>query len=194
MDESDAWDAMTARLEEVYLGQQPRHLGTIRRYSEGGGAPLDGISIYSSEPPPHWHYVSFGLAPWGFEFSFRLRRGAEAEPPEWPVPFLQQLARYVFNTGNPFGHGHFIRWGGPITSACTTQLVGLVFVADTILGELPVGDERLALLSPVGITAEEYAMCEMAGPEDLLSQLRSDNPLGVVELGRASSARPATPG
>jgi suppressor of fused len=185
---------MTARLEAVYPGQQPRHWGTIRRFSEGGDAPLDGISVYSSESPPHWHYVSFGLAPWGFEFSFRLRRGAEAEPPAWPVSFLQQLARYVFNTGNPFGHGHFIRWDGPITDAAPTELVSLVFVADTVVGELPVGDERLVLLSPIGITTREYAVCEMAGPEDLLSQLRSDNPLGVVELGRASSARPATPG
>jgi hypothetical protein len=188
MDEPDAWDAMTARLAAVYPGRRLRHWSTVRRYSEGGDAPLDGISAYSSGPPLHWHYVSFGLARWGFEFSFRLSRGAEAEPPTWPVAFLQQLARYVLNTGEPFGHGHFIRWGGPITDARPTELVGLIFVADRALGELPVGDERLVLLSPIGITEREYAACETTGPKGLLSHLLAQSPLGVVDLGRASFA------
>lgn len=80
--------------------------------------------------PPHWHYVTCGLSDLhgdgrvhavdniespeqrsglGFELTFRLVRPTVANyeakpnedmPPIWPANLLQQLARYVFQTGN----------------------------------------------------------------------------------------------
>src|SRR5262245_17012651 len=123
------WDAISTKLTTVYGNQEPKHWGTIMRYSDGGPDPLDGISAYKVEQPPHWHFVTFGLSElgdkrskdknvsgWGFELSLRLnRRNHEKSPPEWPVIFLQKLARYVFNNSMPFDHEHYIRWGAPIT-------------------------------------------------------------------------------
>jgi hypothetical protein len=38
---------------------------------------------------------------WGFEFTFRLARDpADTEPPIWAANLLQNLARYVFTSGN----------------------------------------------------------------------------------------------
>lgn len=45
---------------------------------------------------------------YGFELTFRLKRSAEDNdtPPVWPMNMLQNLARYVFSTGNVFASGH----------------------------------------------------------------------------------------
>ena len=41
------WDAITARFEQLYPGQtDPKHYGTLIKYSLGGKDPIDGISIY----------------------------------------------------------------------------------------------------------------------------------------------------
>jgi hypothetical protein len=189
LDEADAIDAVNALLAEVYPGHEPRHFGTVRRFAEGGSAPLDGISVYAGEPA-HWHFVSYGMSPWGFEFSFRIARGPEAEPPQWPLVFLQQLGRYVYNTGEPFGPGHFIAWDGPIAAAAPTALVALVFAADPVLGSVVVGGERLAFLAPVGIIAAEFAACAQNRPEAVLAELLAASPLGVVELGRGGRGDP----
>lgn len=182
MDAADAIDAVMERLAQVYPGQEPAHWGTVRRWAEGGPDPLDGISAYTVENPSHWHYVSFGMAPWGFEFSFRLRRGEESEPPFWPVIFLQQLGRYVNNTGCPFGHEHYITWGGPITDAEPTDLVALVFTQDPVLGQMDVGGEALVMLSAIGLTEAQYAVCAEDRPEEALAEMLTANPLGVVSL------------
>lgn len=42
-----------------------------------------------------------GPSGYGFELTFRLKKQpGEAAPPAWPAELLQQLARYVFQTGN----------------------------------------------------------------------------------------------
>jgi hypothetical protein len=189
LDETDAIDAVNARLAVVYPGQQPRHFGTVRRFAEGGGAPLDGISVYAGDPA-HWHFVSYGMSPWRFEFSIRVTRRSETEPPWWPIPFLQQLGRYVYDTGEPFGPEHYVPWGGPITDAEATALVALVFAADPVLGVVEVGSERLSFLSPIGITAAEYEVCAQDRPEAVLAELLAASPLGVIDLRRRSPAEP----
>jgi hypothetical protein len=203
MPKSQGWEVIQAKLSAVYSAQEPRHWGTLRRYAEGGPHPLDGISAYRAEDPPHWHYITFGFSElyaktsqdrkvsgWGFELSFRLRRRKAARvTPEWPLPFLQQLARYVFNAASPFDHEHYIAWGGAITTTERTALEGLVFLADPVLGEIRTPNGRLKFLSPIGITADEHQFAEEEGPEKLLAQLVQGNPLGVVDLKRRSVLR-----
>src|SRR5262245_32119797 len=119
-DESDdiqtsGWDAISAVLERLYPGQEPKHYGTLISAALGGKDPLQGISIYKSlTPQPHFHYVTYGftelyekesedpnVSGFGFELTFRLACAADAEePPVWPLNFLQNIARYVFSTGN----------------------------------------------------------------------------------------------
>ena len=200
MHESPGIDAITAKLVTTYGSQEPKHWGTIRRYSEGGPDPLDGISAYSAEKPAHWHYVTFGFSElgekrsadaevsgWGFELSFRLqRRPGEKAPPEWPVFTLQNLARYVFNTKTPFDHEHYLRWGGPITKDEETMLEALVFSHDPVLGQIDTPNGRVQFLEVIGITADEHDFAAEEGPEVLLGRLLPNNPLGVVDLDRGS--------
>lgn len=75
--------------------------------------------IPSENIPPHWHYISFGLsdlhgdgrvhdlsgpeglAGFGFELTFRLKREpGETTPPTWPATLMQSLAKYVFHSGS----------------------------------------------------------------------------------------------
>ena len=86
------WDAIDEALAGAYGDQEPKHYGTIIKYSLGGPDPLDGVSVYEhAGPPAHWHYVSYGLSElyqkesedlelsgWGIELTFRLVRGADA--------------------------------------------------------------------------------------------------------------------
>lgn len=192
------WDALDIKLKTVYGDQEPKRWGTLRSYAEGGPDPLDGVSAYLATAPPHWHYVTYGFSElyekesdnqqvsgWGFELSFRLQRSpSDAAPPEWPVLFLQTLARYVFNTGEPFDHGHYIRWGGPICKETPTKLEALVFSADPALGQLNTPNGTLKFLTAIGITADEHKFAEEKDPEELLRRLLEKNPLGVVDLQR----------
>ncbi len=93
---SPGWDAITAALERLYPGQEPKHYATVLKWMFGGPDPLDGVSVWKRmEPVPHWHYLSYGLSElyakesgdadtsgYGFELTFRLaceaRRGRTA--------------------------------------------------------------------------------------------------------------------
>src|SRR5215467_4168257 len=103
---TSGWDAITAALDKLYPGQEPRHWGTLIPYSLGGPDPLPGLSAYLHEDESgvaHWHFVSFGMSElyekeseepdisgWGFEFTFRLKaKAGQTEPPKWPLGFLQ---------------------------------------------------------------------------------------------------------
>jgi hypothetical protein len=200
MSETQGWAAIQAALARLYGGQEPFHYGTLKRYAEGGPDPLDGISVYRADAPDHWHFISFGFSElydkvsrdpavsgWGFELSFRLSRPAgETSPPQWALVFLQNLARYVFNTGCPFDHEHYIRWGGPITSAVPTSLEALVFFTDPVLPTLRTTNGSVRFFVPIGITADEHQFAAEKGPEALLPLLLSDNLWGVVHLERQS--------
>ena len=114
------WNAITGALSRLYPDQEPRHFGTLISYRLGGPDPLDGLSAWKRlEPVPHWHIVTYGFSElyekengdpetsgYGFELTFRLTCDpAEEEPPSWALNFLQNLARYVFETGNVFRDG-----------------------------------------------------------------------------------------
>src|SRR5262249_52472719 len=124
---------------------------------------------------------------WGFELSFRVKRRREKEsPPEWPLPLLQKLARYVFNTKTPFDHEHYIRWGGPITLLERTKLEALIFAIDPLLGEINTPNGRLKFLNAIAITANEHEFAAGQGPEKLLPRVLAQNPLGVIDIKRGS--------
>lgn len=62
-DDTDAptpgWDAISARLTQLYPGQEPRHFGTLISHMLGGPDPLDGISAWRrTDQVPHWHFVT----------------------------------------------------------------------------------------------------------------------------------------
>ena len=200
------WDAIDQALEKVYGDQQPAHYGTIIKFRLGGEDPLDGISVYrSDEGVPHWHYVTYGfsdlygdlddsrdIAPdkpsgYGFELTFRLARAAdEQEPPSWPLNFLQNIARYVFRTGNVFAPGHWMTANGPIAAGTDSLLTEMGFVEDPQLAPVhtPFGD--LMFLQLVALTADELREVRRWNVQGALQAMQVHMPLWVADLKRAS--------
>lgn len=195
------WDAIDAHLGRLYPGVEPRHYGTLHRFSLGGPDPLDGISFYPRvDPVPHWHLVGYGMSElytketdnpdesgWGFEFTFRVTRGAgDSEPPLWAANLLQNLARYVVGSGNWFEPGHHMNANGPIRQDYPTEMTALAFAEDPELATIVTPYGRVQFLQVVGLTGGEYEAAGQWDTKALLSLIAARNPLLVTDLDRAS--------
>lgn len=198
------WDAINAALAALYPGQEPKHYGTVVSHTLGGNDPLDGISIYWNDAPqPHWHYVTYGFSElydkqsedleesgFGFELTFRLAaepgEHREGTPPSWPMNLLQNLARYVFSSGNVFEAGHHLDANGPIALDSPTQQRHLAFVNDPQLPPIPSANGRLAFLQLVGLTDEEMAAVKRWSTQGVLDVFLPAMPLWITELARPS--------
>ena len=205
-DHSDTpgWDAVNAALAALYPGQSPRHYGTALPYTLGGQDPLDGISVYWADVPrPHWHYITYGFSElyakesgdaaasgYGFELTFRLAAdagdNADSTPPVWPMNLLQNLARYVFGSGNAFEEGHHLDANGPIALETGTRLCHLAFMADPQLPARDTSNGRLQFLQLVGLTDEEMEAVKRWSTHGVLQALQPAMPLWISDLQRAN--------
>lgn len=197
-DVSPGWDAIDAACARLHPDQAPRHFGTIIKRWMGGPDPLDGISAYKRlDPQPHWHFVTYGLSDlyenshtgahsgWGLELSFRLACAVDADqPPGWVLNFLQNLARYVENSGNVFHDGDWMTANGPIARDQDTALRSMGFVLDPELGRIDTPHGSVAFLQVVGLTAAEEAAARRWNTRQLLDVLVPAMPLWVTELSR----------
>jgi hypothetical protein len=202
MDEAPGWAAIDAALERIYGTTEPLHWATLHKWALGGPDPLDGISVHPrADPVPHWHFVGYGMSElyekesdnpdesgWGFEFTFRLARASgAAEPPVWAANFLQNLARYVFNSGNWFEPGHTMKANGPIAAdRPDSEIQAIIFVLDPELGEISTPHGRLQFLQVVGVTLDEYEAARQWNSRDLIELLTPRMPLCVTDLDRGS--------
>lgn len=200
-DAAPGWAAIDAALGAVYGDAEPAlHWATIQRWSAGGRDPLDGISVYArSDPVPHWHYVSYGLTElytklnrdphtsgWGFELTARLRRGDETEPPVFMANVLQNLARYVFESGNFLAAGHSMDLFGPIREGSDTSIRAVMFFEDPELRAFhgPYGFVRFLQL--LGLTPDERAAIRTWDAHRMRPVLHERLPLLVTDLDRRS--------
>ena len=206
-DDAPGWNAIDAALAKIYPEQEPQHWGTILPYGLGGNDPLPGLSAYArTEPVPHWHFVTYGFTDlhaktgspdsssddlaesgYGFELTLRIARAADDhQPPTWALNFLQNLARYVFNSGNAFAAGHKMGLNGPIALEHDTQITAICFADDPELGEIesPIGAARFVQV--VGITDDEYRLIQEWTTTGLLDILRKKLPALVTDLSRPS--------
>lgn len=199
--QAPGWQAIDKALQQVYGEQEPNHYGSVKPYQLGGPDPLDGISVYKSDlTPAHWHFITYGMSElytkesnnpkisgFGIEFTFRLvRSAAEENPPTWVLNFLQNLARYVFKTGNVFDVGHRMATNGPIALEHETDIHAIAFIQDPQLGAIETPHGYLHFLQIVGITADELKIMQQWTTADLLAILSADNPLLVTDLARKS--------
>ena len=200
-DAAPGWDAITAALAALYPNQEPKHFGTIIGWRLGGPDPLDGISAWRRDlPVPHWHFVSYGLSDlygktnddpdesgYGFELTFRLLCDpSEAEPPMWALNFIQNIARYVFQSGNVLSDGEWMAAGGPIAADHATQLRSLAFVTDPELPAIDTPHGRVRFIQIVGITSDEEAAAKRWQTRRLLEAFLPHMPLWVTDLDRTS--------
>jgi suppressor of fused-like protein len=200
-DESVGWSAINVSLASLYGNQEPQHMGTLISYRLGGPDPLDGISAYYCEHPvPHWHYVTFGFSElygkeqeyeevsgYGFELTFRLRavEGAK-EAPKWVFSLLQNLARYVFKTGNVFRSGEWMTANGPIALDTDTRICSMAMTNDPELPALETPNGHLEFIQVVGLTLEEEAAAKQWSPQHVLDTLLPRMPLWITDLARSS--------
>ncbi len=201
-DGAPGWAAIDRALDAVYHGAEPAaHFGTVVPYGAGGNDPLHGISVYMRDDPPHFHIVTYGFTDlfgketddpeesgFGFELTFRPARAAdETTPPVWALNFLQNLARYVFSSGNRFAAGHKMGLNGPIAQGDATAITAICFADDAELGDItgsPHGAARFVQI--VGITDDEYRLIGEWSTTRLVDMLRARSPLLVTDLRRPS--------
>ncbi|MDO7907786.1 suppressor of fused domain protein [Paenibacillus sp. JX-17] len=195
------WDAIDKALRTLYPDQEPKHYGTLISYMLGGPDPLDGISVYDvQEPRPHWHFVTYGFSElydkesdnkdysgFGFELTFRLaKEGGEAEPPAWAHNLLQNMGRYVFNSGNVFRPGDYLDANGPICLGSDTLLTALAFTNDPELGLLNTPNGQLEFIQMTGITGDELEAMQIWNTNGLLKSGADYLPYFITDLTRPS--------
>lgn len=120
---------------------------------------------------------------YGFELSFRLKKTSE-EPPIWPVNLLQNLARYVFSSGNVFADGHHLDCNSPIALETDTKLTALGFLIDPELGTIETTTGSVTFLEVIGITHAEMEGIMCWNSKSFLTELKKYVPDGVTDLER----------
>jgi Suppressor of fused protein (SUFU) len=205
-DSIPGWDAIDKRLAEFYPGVEPQHFGTLIKYMMGGPDPLDGISRYDSQSGGllHQHFVSYGFSElyydeeaagqefskFGFELTFRLKPfTADVAENIWPGNLMQNLARYVFESGNWFDNHHWMPANGPIRSDTDTAITGIVFVIDPELGVIDTPHGNVQFLQMVGVTDDEINAIKdkTVTAQEVISRLQQSNPLLITDLERTVS-------
>jgi Suppressor of fused protein (SUFU) len=204
-DASPGWGAIDARLNAVYGEQQPKHWGTMISRRLGGPDPIDGISVFESAAGgcSHFHFCSYGftelhyeedavgrdVSGFGFELTFRLRNTGQTEAElQWVWGLMQNIARYVFESGRGFDQYHWMPANGPICMDSPTDIVGLIFVADPELGTMDTPHGQVQFLQMVGLTTAELDELHANNKtcEEMVEALRANNPLWVTDLDRPS--------
>lgn len=194
--EAPGWDAIEAACAQVYGAQEPRHWGAVIPWFLGGPDPLQGISAYDAGD--HWHYVTYGFSDlydkegddpqwsgYGFELTFRLTK-TQAEPPVWCAGLLQNLARYVFKSGNVLQPGEKMGLNSPIALDHDTQLRSAMFIEDPQLGAIETPSGRVTFVQLVGVTDAEREAASTWDSRALLALAARTNPRWVTDLARPS--------
>ncbi len=205
-EDSVGWKSIDESLEGIYGKIEPKHYGPLCgvHYMAGGTDPIDGASIYDSKnQEQHKHIVSYGMSElyydeekaggefskWGFEFTFRLKPFKEdKEEPIWAIQVMNNLSKYVFESGRWFEENQYIPANGPIRLNTDTKIVGFCFSLDPELGKIDTPHGEVSFLQLVGITESELdrlkANSNASEVEKLLNELKKDNPLLITDLNR----------
>jgi hypothetical protein len=124
---------------------------------------------------------------YGFELTFRLRalEGA-TEAPKWVFSLLQNLARYVFKTGNVFRPGEWMTANGPIALDTDTRICSMAMTSDPELPALDTPNGRLEFIQVVGLTLEEEYAAKQWSPQHVLDTLLPLMPLWITDLDRGT--------
>ncbi|MET7770717.1 suppressor of fused domain protein [Nocardia sp. NPDC005366] len=202
MSDRPGWDAIDRALAPLYPEIEPTRWSVAHRWSHGGPDPLDGVSAYPrTGPVPHWHYVGYGMTElyekewddpdasgWGFEFTFRLVRAPQdTVAPEWPVTFMQNLARYVHQSGESLEPGHTIKASGPLDPELPDSAIRAAgFVVDPELGGVDSPFGRVSFLQIVGLTMPEFRTARGGKLLAMLAGLADRLPLYVTDIHRAT--------
>lgn len=201
-DDAVGWLEIDKVFDKLYPEPEPKHFAPAISYMLGGENPLDGVSIYESKKQEdHFHFVTYGFSElyydeekidsefskWGFELTFRLKPfEADNENPSWAVTLLQNIAKYVFSSGNWFEEFHYMPANGPIRLDTETDITALLFVNDPEIEKIQTPHGEVSFLQIVGITSAEYEHIKEnpTTVEELVNKLKENNPLLITDLNR----------
>jgi suppressor of fused len=117
----------------------------------------------------------------------RLKAGTDCdEPPAWVLNFLQNLARYVFQSGRVFQCGDFMNANGPIAIDVDTKIRSVAFAEDPELPAIETPNGRVQFIQVVGITDDEELAIKQWATLKALGVFKQYLPLLVTDLGRDS--------
>ena len=162
-DDAPGWAAIESAVAQVVPAQTPLHWGT--KDALPGQTSIWGLSAYRTDE--YWLLVTFGLTDlfdkadgedpkisgWGFELTMRVPMTSD-QPPAWALVLIEKLGRYVYQSGQPFAHGHWMEPGGPITGRLDTRLTAVAFATDPQLPRITSQNGSSIFLTVVGISAE----------------------------------------
>jgi suppressor of fused len=198
---SPGWDAINAALEPLYGATEPLHWGVILHARIGGPDYIDGISAYRSPAyAPHWHFITYGFSElyskesdvpdvsgFGFELTFRNK---SPDAPMWALGHLQNLGRYVHQTGNAFAAGHYMNLNSAIALRVQTDIRAITFVHDPQLPEtIETPNGSLQFLQVVGITLDELQAIKCWNSGKFLAAASDYLPGFITDLDRKSLLR-----
>jgi len=205
---SPGLDAIYEKVKKIYGDQLPTHWATVLPYELGGPDPLWAVEFYKSEKQiRHLHFISLGFSNlfyneefandevngFGFEISFRyVPVNDEIEKPVWPANFLQNIAKYIFQSGKVFDEYHYMSANGPIKADYQTEITAFVFLIDHELEEIDTPHGHLKFLQLYGITTEEYSDIKEKKytAKELIEKHKIENPLLITDLDRGKKKKP----
>ncbi|XP_057334805.1 suppressor of fused homolog [Microplitis mediator] len=215
-------DALHNVCRELYPGQpNPLTVTAVLKYWLGGPDPLDYISMYENPGcpelgvPPHWHYISLGLSDlhgdgrlhpksmpgqpsgFGFELTFRLARApGEMTPPTWPANVMQQLAKYVFTSGNMLLPGDHVSWHSPLGKE-NGRITQIMMGRDPQLPpSISTPNGEVSFVQIIGVTSEELQAAQHwngLGVINLLKTTRGCGPWLLTDINRSYSVMDEDP-
>lgn len=202
-DDAPGWLAIDEAIEKLYRDQEPKHWAATPHYAAGGEDPIDGISFYEAHynGELYYHFVTYGFSnlyydeehlgndfsKFGFELTFRLKPyHLDKDGPTWVFHLIQNIARYVFNSGKWFEPYHYMPANGQIRLNSDTALTGIAFLLDPELGTIDTPHGEVQLLQMFGINDEEYNQLKNAqiDASSLITEHAKSNPLLITNLER----------
>lgn len=142
----------------------------------------------------HWHLVTYGLTEldekvssiaeqdgWGFELTLRVPRDADLRA---AAVRLTSMVEQVYETGRPFGIGHWMPWPHGLGAGST--LAGATFVEDPSLAPRMGPFGRVAFRQVVGLTHDELDAVIARTDGQVVAALRAIDPWLVTDPHRRS--------
>jgi len=165
---------------------------------------FEQVKVFLASQSHFWFYITFGisdlgekqgthpaLSGLGYELTMRVPAGSKSSPPDWPMPLLNNLARYLRPKRYDVMDSEPIMFNSPLISDPPTALAGVMFADDVQLGngvETPNGYVQFRQV--VGITQDEGVYLSAFGRYKLLEKLVPSNPFLLIVLSRPSVLPP----
>lgn len=153
-------------------------------------AKVGEVSIHAGSVArgrPHWHLLTEGLAPRGYELSLRVQKEKEDfAPPDWAGALLTTLITRANEGQLSADTDQVMLLAQGVAPGTDSELFGVVFTADPEVGALVTAEQSLPVLLAVPVTREEARAVREWSPTGLVEVLARVDPLLITLLDRPS--------